>query len=311
MKKTAFILMIFICSCMNAHSQTLAERLGFTRNDRILIINNDDAGMCHAANKATIEGMENGVISSATIMTPCPWYNEIASYAAANPSKGFGVHLTLTSEWKHYRWGTVAPRDKVPGLYDEQGYMWKGIREVYSSSNPEEALIEGRAQLKRALNSGIPVTHIDSHMGTYQYSPDYMDVYIQLAKEFNLPLRMPSQATLENLGAPDYREVCRREGILHPDYFIHEELEGYTTENIAEFWINYIKNLKPGVTEIYVHASAEGEEIRTITHSAAKRIRELEFFTSNELKELIEKEGIVVINYRPLLELQRKETEHQ
>ncbi len=183
--------MILICSCMNVHSQTLAERLGFTRNDRILIINNDDAGMCHAANKATIEGMENGMISSATIMTPCPWYNEIASYAAANPSKSFGVHLTLTSEWKYYRWGTVAPRDKVPGLYDEQGYMWKGV------------------------------------------------------------------------------------------------------------------------TEIYVHASAEGEEIRTITHSAAKRIRELEFFTSNELKELIEKEGIVVISYRPLLELQRKETEHQ
>lgn len=291
---------------MNLYSQTLAEKLGFTRNDKILIINNDDAGMCHAANKATVEGMENGLISSATIMTSCPWYNEIASYAAANPCKGFGVHLTLTSEWKNYRWGTVAPRNEVPGLYDGQGYMWKEVMEVYASSGPEEALIEGRAQLKKALDSGIPVTHIDSHMGTYQYSPDYMKVYIQLAKEFNLPLRMPSQTTLNNLGAPDYREICRREGILHPDYFIHEEFEGYSTENVAGFWTNYIKNLKPGVTEIYVHASAEGEEIRTITHSAAKRIKELEFFTSNELKELIEKEGIIVISYRPLLELQRK-----
>ncbi len=157
---------------MNLYSQTLAEKLGFTRNDRVLIINNDDAGMCHAANKATVEGMENGLISSATIMTPCPWYNEIAAYAAANPRKGFGVHLTLTSEWKNYRWGTVAPRNEVPGLYDEQGYMWKGVMEVYTSSGPEEALIEGRAQLKKALSSGIPVTHIDSHMGTYQYSPD-------------------------------------------------------------------------------------------------------------------------------------------
>lgn len=291
---------------MNLYSQTLAEKLGFTRNDKILIINNDDAGMCHAANKATVEGMENGLISSATIMTSCPWYNEIASYAASNPCKGFGVHLTLTSEWKNYRWGTVAPRNEVPGLYDGQGYMWKEVMEVYASSGPEEALIEGRAQLKKALDSGIPVTHIDSHMGTYQYSPDYMKVYIQLAKEFNLPLRMPSQTTLNNLGAPDYREICRREGILHPDYFIHEEFEGYSTENVAGFWTNYIKNLKPGVTEIYVHASAEGEEIRTITNSAAKRIKELEFFTSNELKELIEKEGIIVISYRPLLELQRK-----
>ena len=172
---------------MNLYSQTLAEKLGFTRNDKILIINNDDAGMCHAANKATVEGMENGLISSATIMTSCPWYNEIASYAAANPCKGFGVHLTLTSEWKNYRWGTVAPRNEVPGLYDGQGYMWKEVMEVYASSGPEEALIEGRAQLKKALDSGIPVTHIDSHMGTYQYSPDYMKVYIQLAKESNDP----------------------------------------------------------------------------------------------------------------------------
>lgn len=297
--------MLIFCG-MKVQGQTLAERLGYSRNDRILIINNDDAGMCHAANKATMEGMERGLISSSTIMTPCPWYNEIAAYAAAHPEKGFGVHLTLTSEWKNYRWGTVAPRNEVPGLYDGEGYMWKGVLEVYGASTPQEALIEGRAQIRKALESDIPITHIDSHMGTYQYSPEYMKVYIQLAKEFDLPLRMPSKTTLDNLGAPDFREVCRKEGIIHPDYFIHEELEEYSTENVAEFWTNYIRNLKPGVTEIYVHASAEGEEIRSITNSAAKRIRELEFFTSDDLKRLIEEEGIIVISYRPLLELQRK-----
>ena len=306
MKKTIFFLFLIVQVCAHLHAQTLAERLGYSRNDRILIINNDDAGMCHAANTATIEGMEKGMISSATIMTPCPWYSEIATYAAANPDKGFGVHLTLTSEWKNYRWGTVAPRDKVPKLYDEQGYMWRGVMEVYKSSDTQEALIEGRAQIQKALDSGIPVTHIDSHMGTYQYSPYYMEIYIQLAKEFNLPLRMPSLTTIENLGAPNYREICRREGILHPDYFIHEEFENYKTENLAEFWTEYIKNLKPGVTEIYVHASSDGDEIRAITNSAAKRVKELEFFTSDELKNLIEQEGIIVISYRPLFELQRK-----
>jgi len=306
MKKKLIILITIAFVGLNLQAQTLAERLGYKKTDKLLIINNDDVGMCHAANTATIEGMENGLISSATIMTPCPWYNEIARYAAANPEKDFGVHLTLTSEWKNYRWGTVAPQNEVPGLYDEQGYMWKGVREVYASSNTEEALIEGRAQIKKALTSGIPITHIDSHMGTYQYLPDYMNIYIQLADEFNLPARMPSQSTIDNMNFPNVRKLCDEKGIIYPDYFIFEEFENYKTENVFEFWTEYIKNLKPGVTEIYVHAASEGDEIRAITGSAEKRIKELEFFTSNTLKKLIEDEGVIVIGYRPLLELQRK-----
>lgn len=288
-------------------SQTLAERLGYKKTDRILIINNDDSGMCHAANTATIQGMEEGLISSATIMTPCSWSNEIIGYAKENPDKGFGVHLTLTAEWKDYRWGTVAPRNEVPGLYDEQGYMWKSVAEVYKASNTNEALTEGREQIRKALEAGVPVTHIDSHMGTYQYAPDYMNIYLQLAEEFNLPVRMPSAATIQAIGAPAFRDVCREKGIVCPDYFIHEEFENYKTENVEEFWTDYIKNIQPGVTEIYIHAATDGDEIRAITNSAPKRVKELEFFTSGKLKKLIADEGITVISYRPIFELQRKE----
>jgi predicted glycoside hydrolase/deacetylase ChbG (UPF0249 family) len=291
---------------LQAQRETLAERLGYKKTDRILIINNDDAGMCHAANAATIEGMENGRISTATIMTPCPWFNEIARYAAAHPEKDFGVHLTLTSEWKNYRWGTVAPRNEVPKLYDEEGYMWRDVPEVYASSDVQEALTEGRAQINKALAAGIPVTHIDSHMGTYQYSPDYMNIYIRLAAEFNLPARMPSQETLQAMGYPQFRKTCEEKGVICPDYFIFEELEQYKTENVAEFWTKYIKKLKPGVTEIYVHASSEGDEIRSITGTATRRIEELKFFTGDEIKKLLKDEGIILIGYRPLLELQRK-----
>ena len=307
--RTIFILsFLFFAGTLSA--QTLAERLGYKKTDKLLIINNDDAGMCHAANTATIEGMERGLISSATIMMPCPWSNEIIKYAKENPDKGFGVHLTLTSEWKDYRWGTIASRNEVPGLYDQQGYMWKGVLEVYKASDTNEALIEGRAQIRKALDAGVPVTHIDSHMGTYQYSPDYMHIYLQLAEEFNLPARMPSAATLENMGAPPFRDICKEKGIIHPDYFIHEEFEDYKTENVEEFWINYIKNLNPGVTEILIHASKDGDEIRAITGSAPKRVKELEFFTGDKLRQLIREEGIIVISYRPLFELQRKEKQN-
>lgn len=309
MRGILILSLLFFLGTLSA--QTLTERLGYKKTDKLLIINNDDAGMCHAANTATVEGMENGLISSATIMMPCPWSNEIVKYAKENPEKGFGIHLTLTSEWKNYRWGTVAPRNEVPGLYDEQGYMWKGVMEVYKASNTHEALIEGRAQIRKALDAGIPVTHFDSHMGTYQYSPDYMSIYLQLADEFDLPVRMPSQSTLDNMGAPPFRDICKEKGILHPDYFIHEEFEDYKTENVEEFWTNYIKNLNPGVTEILIHASKDGDEIRAITGSAPKRVKELELFTSDRLKQLIEKEGIIVISYRPLFELQRKEKQNK
>lgn len=304
--KEIFI-MSFLLFAGTAWSQTLTERLGYKKTDKLLIINNDDAGMCHAANAATIQAMEEGTISSATIMMPCSWSNEIIRYAKENPDKGFGVHLTLTSEWKDYRWSTLTPRNEVPGLYDGQGYMWKSVLEVYQSSNTDEALIEGRAQIKKALDAAVPVTHIDSHMGTYQYAPDYMHIYLQLAEEFDLPARMPSRSTLEDMGAPPFRDICEEKGIICPDYFIHEELKDYKTENVEEFWTDYIRNLKPGVTEIYIHAAKDGDEIRAITNSAAKRAKELEFFTSETLKQLIKDEGIIVISYRPLFELQRKE----
>ncbi|WP_352423860.1 polysaccharide deacetylase family protein [Proteiniphilum sp.] len=306
MKKTALSLCIFISVSFIGNAQSLAELLGYKKYDKILIINNDDAGMCHASNVGTIQGMKEGLISSTTIMTPCPWFNEIALFAKNNPELSFGVHLTLTSEWEHYRWGTVAPRDQVSKLYDKQGYMWHTVADVYASSMIEEALIEGRAQINKALDSGIPITHIDSHMGTYQYSADYLNIYLQLAEEFNLPLRMASQNTLDLMGVPDFRQRCREKGLICPDYFIYEEFENYTSENVEQFWTDYLKNLKPGVTEIFVHASADSDEIRSITHSAETRVKELAFFTSDAAKELIHKEGITVIGYRELLNLQRK-----
>lgn len=170
-----------LCSVTGAHaaeSASLAERLGYQATDKLLIVNGDDVGMCHSANLATIESLEQGQMRSATIMVPCPWFPEIAAYAKAHPEKDFGIHLCHTSEWTKYRWGPVAPREQVPGLVDPQGYLWPEIPEVYAHATPEQALIEGRAQIKRALAAGVDVTHLDSHMGTLQYNPEYMKSYL-------------------------------------------------------------------------------------------------------------------------------------
>ncbi len=286
---------------------TLAERLGYKPTDKLLIVNGDDAGMCHSANLATTEALEQGLMRTSTIMVPCAWFPEIAAYAKAHPDKDFGVHLCHTCEWGKYRWGPVAPRDQVPGLIDPEGYLWRGILEVYGHATPEQALIEGRAQIRRALAAGVDVTHLDSHMGTLQLSPEYVKTYLQLAVEFDLPVRMASQETLARMGHPELRTEFAAKGIVFPDYFVYDELKD-EKQGVKAFWLGILRNLKPGVTELYIHAGLPNDELKAITGSWRTRSEEFETFTRDEeTKRVIAEQKISLIGYRPLRDLQRKE----
>jgi len=299
----AGILMTTIISAQAA--PTLAERLGYKPTDRLLIINGDDVGMCHAANEATIESLERGSMTSASIMVPCPWFYEIADYAKAHPDRDFGLHLCHTSEWKHYRWGPVAPRDQVPGLVDASGCLWPEIEQVYAKSNPNEALVEARAQIRKALEAGIDVTHLDSHMGTLQYDPRYIEVYLKLAMEFDLPVRMASQATLERFQQPALRAKFSAQGIVFTDDFIYDQLPE-ESRDVKAFWLKIVAGLKPGVTELYIHAAKPTEELQAITGSWKTRAAEFETFTHDpDMQKLLAQQGILRIGYRPLRELQR------
>jgi hypothetical protein len=291
---------------LGAEVPSLAERLGFKGSDRLLIINGDDVGMCHAANLATIESLEKGLMTSATIMVPCPWFYEIAEYARSHPEKDFGLHLCHTSEWKHYRWGPVASREKVPGLVDASGCLWPEIEQVYANSNPDEALVEARAQIAKATAAGVDVTHLDSHMGTLQYDPRYLEVYLKLAVEFNLPVRMASQTTLEKFHQAELRARFAAQGILFPDYFVFEELPG-EGKDVKAFWLKIVAGLKPGVTELYIHAAKPTEELQAITGSWRTRSAEFEVFTNDsEMRKLVDEQRIIRIGYRALRELQRR-----
>lgn len=284
---------------------SLSERLGFTATDKILIINIDDVAGSHAANVAAIDALENGLATSATIMVPCPWFPEIAAYTKAHPERDFGLHLTHTSEWKSYKWGPVASRSDVPGLVDSQGYLWPDIMNVYSHSTPEQAYIEARAQIKKALDAGVDVTHLDSHMGALQYNEAYFQVYRRLAREFNLPLRMASQEILAAGGGGHQRAQLDSDSIVYPDYLIH----GRPTkgESVTDYWKRMLNALKPGVTELFIHASKAGEEIQHITNSWKDRAEEYELFTRDpEIRGILESQGIKRIGYRALRDLQRR-----
>lgn len=298
------LLLLLFCLPHLTTAQTLAERLGYEATDRLLIVNGDDIGMSHAANAASIDAMENGLMTSGTIMVPCPWFPEIAAYAKANPEADFGLHLTHTSEWDTYKWGPVSSKDKVPGLVTPEGYFWASTMQVYQHATPEEAKIEAQAQIEKALAAGIDVTHLDSHMGVLQYDPAYQAVYHELAVQYDLPLRMASQAELERRGFGHLRPALEADGIVSPDVLIFGGKQD--NETVTQYWKRVLSSLQPGVSELFIHAAADGEELRSMTNSWATRAKEYELFTSSEeIRQLIEDEGIILIGYSALRDLQR------
>lgn len=284
---------------------TLAERLGFRAADKLLIVNGDDVGMSHGANAATIDALEHGLMTCATIMMPCPWVPEIAAYARAHPQADFGLHLTHTSEWKKYRWGPVASRNEVPGLIDPDGYLWPDVEPVYRHATPAEAETEARAQIKKALALGIDVTHLDSHMGSLQYDLRYYEVYRKLAKEFDLPIRMGSQELLAANGGGHLRRQLEEDGVVCPDYLIHGARK--SGEPIADYWKRMLRDLKPGVTELYIHAALPTDEMKEITGSWGDRSKEHQLFTTDaEIRQILDEQKVQRIGYRALRDLQQK-----
>jgi predicted glycoside hydrolase/deacetylase ChbG (UPF0249 family) len=284
-------------------TRPLAELLGFPADTRLLIINADDFGMCQAENAATIAGLDQGAFSSATVMVPCPWFNEVVEFARRSPAADIGVHVTHTSEWQSYKWGPVAGRTAVPSMVDARGHFHPRTEDVYQGARLDEVEAETRAQIDAALAAGIDVTHLDSHMGTLQLDPNYHALYVRLAADYRLPIRMAHGGWLREMGFGKIVEQAERLGVLRPDHF---HVGGPPSpEETPAYWTALLRRLQPGVTEIYVHAALGTEELRAMTDSWRQREADFVFFTAPETRALLAELGIVQIGYRALREVQR------
>jgi chitin disaccharide deacetylase len=156
-----------------------------------LVIHADDVGMCHGANQAFVELSHAGTITSGSVMVPCPWFPELAEVAAADASLDVGVHLTLNAEKAHYRWRPVSNPSAASGLVDDDGYLWHRVAQVREAAHPDAVEEEWRAQIDRALRTGIDVTHLDTHMGS-ALAPEWCDRYIAIGVEYRLPVLITS-----------------------------------------------------------------------------------------------------------------------
>lgn len=288
-------------------AQTYAERLGFPKGAKVVIFHVDDAGMHHDANVGTVEAMEKGVATSASIMFPCPWVSDIVKYAKERPESDFGLHCTLTSEWKSYRWGPVAGKAAVPGLVDEEGCLWHEVEQVAAKATPDEVEKELRAQLDRSLTMGWRPTHLDTHMGTVFATMPFMERYVKLGAEFGIPVMAPGghgqyvAAEDPKIGPmlPVLGEMVWSLGLPVLDD-VHT---GYGCKDSADKKaqiIAFLREMKPGLTQFIVHATRPSENFKEVTGSGPMRLAELEALTSPEVKKVVEEEKVILTTWREL-----------
>ena len=304
---TSVCVLIGLVGCASAAEP---EKTDQADGVKYLIIHADDAGMSHSVNKGTIDSMEKGIVSSASIMVPCPWFPEWAKYARENPEGCYGIHLTLTNEWEYYRWGPVAPLDEVPSLVNKEGDMWDTVPEVAANVKAHEVEIELRAQIDKSLEYGVPLSHLDTHMGAVISRPDLLEIYVNLGIEYDLPVmwvRSFDEAVAKEYPAlaergEDLLKVIDKQGLPVLNG-IGQFYGGETHEERVGNYRQFLQGLQPGVTQLIIHCGYDNEELQHITTSASRRDGDRRIFMDPEIMGEIEELGIQVINWKQFREM--------
>lgn len=293
-----------------AENKTLTA-LGLPQDARVLLIHADDVGMSWAAEDGSLRAMRDGWVTCGSAMVPCSWFPATVKHCKENPKLDMGLHLTLTSEWSVYRWGPVAGRTVVPGLVDDEGYMWRNVMQVYRgvAGASEQIETELQAQIDLSRKLGLEPTHMDSHMGTLYYNGVYFKIACNLALKNDIPFMAfkynpEMQGIHPALGyyTQEVADELERAGFPLLDKLIQEEQVGETYEEGFEKYCKAISDLPVGVTLMILHLGVDSTEFKNITGRHWARDQQYRIFTDPKLKEHLEKEKITLIGWRELRE---------
>jgi len=289
---------LLCASDLVAQGRTTAERLGYPPNSKLLIIHADDLGTAHSADAASFDALEKGAVSSASIMMPTPWVTEVAAYARAHPEADLGLHLTITSEWETYRWGSVESSDKVRSLLDSAGTFPSDVAPVAARARIPEVEAELRAQVRRALAMGIRPTHVDSHMGALFATPELAAVYVKVAHEY----RLPFLAVRGNPPGGPQTTYAPNDVLLDNVIIAGPDVP---RERWKEFYLDAIAGLKPGLTELIVHLGHDDAELQAVMvnhepYGSAWRQRDYEVVNSAEFRKALKDNNVIVVKWRDI-----------
>ncbi|MFN0092972.1 MAG: ChbG/HpnK family deacetylase [Acidimicrobiales bacterium] len=270
----------------------LARRLGYAADAKLLIVAANTLGVSHAANSGVYDALRTGAASTASLMVPCPW----ARGAAADyRGEDVGVHLTVNAEYARYRWGPIT---QAPSLLDGDGGFPRTIEDLWEHADVAEVRRECRAQIERAMQWGVDVTHVGSHQSTLHLRPEFFDVCLELAVEFALPLRLPPSA-VEELSQFPLRRLAHDEGVVAPDHVLW-----VGGPNSRQQLLAALDGLQPGVTEISLDPARQSEELAAYADDAAGAAEAHRLLTADpEIRERLA--ALTLIGYRPLRDLQR------
>jgi len=291
-----------------AGQQNLAQQMGFEADAKLLIVHADDIGLSQSVNGATLEAFSSGGITSGSMMVPCPWFNDFAYSYQSHPGLDVGIHITLTAEWDHYKFGGVLPSTEIPSLVNEQGYFYPTTEEVGLHADPREAELEIRAQIDRAIAAGIRPTHLDTHMGSVLAKPELIQIYFKLGMEYGIPVFVPRMLLM---GVPEeQREMIKKEFVLVDQYFMLD-LEG-PDASWEEAYGEILDRVGPGLNVLIVHLAHDNAEMQAITvnHPAfgsAWREKDLNYVQSQTYRDLLEKNHIQLVTWKEVSAVSRSD----
>lgn len=317
-----FLLLGLIPILLHGQDSTYAEMLGFPRSSKVLILHVDDVGMSYDSNKGAIEAMQSGVANSCSVMMPCAWVPAFVHYLKEHPELDAGLHLTLTAEWKGYRWSPLSGLKQVPGLVDPEGVMWSSVDSVVAHASPDEVEQEIRMQVERALKMGFVPTHLDSHMGTLFASMPFIQRYMKVGIAYQIPIMLPAghatlireQSQLPEMMVQAVRAMGKqlwKAGLPVLDD-LHNTSYGWTVppgvtpthKNIRKYkvkqYIEALHALKPGVTMMIMHCTAPTEVFPHISDSGPTRKGDLMAMLDPTLRDALKQEGIILTTWREL-----------
>jgi hypothetical protein len=303
---------------------TYAEKLGFPKNAKVVILHVDDAGMSYDSNEGAILALTKGVATSTSVMMPCPWVPGFVQFLKAHPQIDAGLHLTLTSEWKKYRWGPLSGKPTTPGLVDGEDCLWPNVADVVQHATAQEVGTEIQAQLARALGMGFKPTHIDTHMGTLLATPAFAQQYVQLGIKNHIPVMLPGgHATLiaQQMHATQQLMAQMRmmgnwlwqAGLPVLDDLYNESYDWQNPPNTlhndsllqifrTNQYIQALNSLKPGITMIIMHCTATSPQFKEISDSGPTRRGDLLAMLNPQLKAYIQQKGIILTTWRELMQ---------